>query len=153
MENSFIKKEKISVGATLIELILVVAIVAILAAPIGAIGGNFLSRNSLQNSVNDIASAFRTAQIYAMNGKEDSKWGVSITGNVLTIFKGDTYSARDSTFDETSNISNRITVSSAEVVFDKLTGNPNSTQNISVSNEAGENHSITVNEIGIVDVN
>ena|SRR3989344_7482496 len=140
-------------GVSIIELLLVVAIVTILAIPTAAVGSNFLTRNNLQNKTNEVVSSLRIAQIGSISGKEDSRWGVTVTPNQIVLFKGDTYILRDPLFDQTFSIPGSISITNFEVVFDKVTGNPSSTWLINVSNDIGESNSVSINEIGIVDVN
>jgi len=140
-------------GVTFIELILVVAMLLIMVTAYGAVGSNFLARNRFQNSTNEVLSFIRTAQINAMSGKSDSRWGVKVTANQIVLFKGDSYSARDTVFDEAFAIPPGVTVTSSEVVFDKLTGNPSSTLSIVVTAASGEAATVSINEIGIANVN
>jgi prepilin-type N-terminal cleavage/methylation domain-containing protein len=147
------RKSSIKFGFTLIELLLTVSIVTLLAVPVASVGTSFLTRNDLQNNVNEVVSALRTAQINSMSGKEDSTWGVAVTGTEIVKFMGANYASRDPNYDVKFTIPQKITISSFELVFDKLTGNPSSTQIITLGNEIGESHTVMVNEVGVVDVN
>ena len=144
MKNNLLQKN----GFTLIELILVVAIISILAASATSFGSNFLTRNNLENKTNEVVSSLRTAQVNAISSKEDRQWGVETTSSQIKLF-----AVGDSGFDQTFSVPASISISVENVVFDKLTGNPDSVSTITVSNNIGESNTVTVNEVGIVDVN
>jgi four helix bundle protein len=140
-------------GVSLIELLLVVAILLIIFIPVGALGSGFLARIDLDNASAEIASFLRTSQINAMASKGASRWGVNVSGSDITLFVGDSYASRDQTYDQVSKLSSRVSVTAFEVVFDKVIGDPNTTQTINLANSIGGTVTITVNEVGIVDVN
>lgn len=140
-------------GFTLIELLLVISIIAIVGATTIPAGSAFLVRNNLKNKTNEVVSSLRIAQLNAISGKEDSQWGVNISSSQITLFKGSTYTIRDSSFDQSYSIPGSISITQVERVFDKLTGNPNSTVTITVSSNAGDSNTVTLNEVGTVDIN
>lgn len=137
-------------GFSLIEMLLVISITAIIGATTIPVASNFLARNHLKNKTNEVISSLRTAQINALSGKEDSQWGVNISTTQITLYKGSSYAGRDSAFDQSFNIPSIISITQAEVVFDKLTGNPDTTATITISSDIGSN-TVTVNEVGTVD--
>jgi len=126
-------------GVTLIELLLVIS--------------NFLVRNNLQNKVNEVVSTLRTAQLNSISSKGDSRWGVTATTDDIILFRGDSYASRDPTYDEKFSIPKSVTVTSFEVAFNKLTGNPNQVLTVILSNNIGESYTVSLNEVGIVDLN
>lgn len=138
-------------GISIIEIILVIAIVAIIGAATIPLGAQFLNRNSLKNKTNELVTSLNIAQINAMSGKDDSRWGVTVSGNQIVMFQGDSYSTRNSTFDVTYTIPASVSITSFEVVFSKVTGDPDSAQNITVSSSQGSKQ-VQVNQLGVVDV-
>jgi type II secretory pathway pseudopilin PulG len=139
-------------GITLIELLLVVAIMIVIAVSTASFGSAFLVRNRTDNKVNEVVSSLRTAQINAMSGKGNSQWGVYTTSTEIILFMGTSYASRDNTYDQTFFVPPSVSVSAAEVIFDTITGNPDATETISISNDIGESFSVNVNGVGIVDV-
>lgn len=139
-------------GFTIIELLMVIAIVAILGATIIPLSANFLVRSNLENKTNEVVSHLRTAQINTLAGKEDSQWGVNITSTQIILFKGSSYAARDSTFDQIFSIPGSVTITQDEIVFSKLTGNPDATASLTVIAGGAGSKTVTVNEVGTVDV-
>lgn len=139
-------------GVSLIELILVVAIISILVVSYSSIGSSFFVRNQLQNKVNELTSSVRIAQINTISAKGNSRWGVTVTGGQIVLFKGDSYALRDPIFDEKYSIPSSISITPFEVVFEKLTGNSTGALTITVSSNLGESTQVIVNQVGSVDV-
>lgn len=139
-------------GVSIIELLLVIAIIAVIGATTIPAGAGFLVRNHLKNKTNEVVSTLRAAQINTLSGKEDSQWGVQISSNQIIMFKGASYSTPGTTFDQEYNIPASISITQTEIVFDKLTGNPDTTATITVSSNVGASNTVTVNEVGVVDV-
>lgn len=141
-----------SKGITIIELLIVIAIIAIIGASTTPMLSNFLVRNFLRNKTNELTASLRTAQINSISGKEDSQWGVNISSSDITLFKGSSFASRDPDFDQPFSIPASINITNDEIMFDRLTGNPDSTATLSVSSNAGESNTVSVNEVGTVNV-
>ncbi len=140
-------------GFTLIELLLVVAIVSIIGVSGSAIGQRFLVTNYLENKTNELASILITAQLNSMSGKENSQWGVSVSGNQMTLFKGNSYITRDPSFDTSFNIPGSISITNDEVVFSRVVGEPDVVATYILTANDGSSSTVTVNEVGVVNVN
>lgn len=137
-------------GFTFIELLLTVAMVLVL----GGFSSIYLTRslysNATQNTADYIAGTLRKAQAYAMSGKNNSKWGVTITGNQVVFFQGNSYATRVTSQDQTFDLNTNITISGfSEVVFTKDTGTPSATLTVTISaSQASKN--LTLNNQGVV---
>ena len=142
-------------GVTLIELLLVVAIMAIILSSAYPLGAGFLARNNFKNKINETVNSLRIAQLNSISGKEAVSWGVNVDSNQITLFSGTSYSSRNPVYDEVYDIPPSVSANPVpiEVVFDRLTGNPNSSATIVISSDSGESASVYINEVGIVDVN
>jgi GxxExxY protein len=140
-------------GFTIIELLIVIAIVAIIGGTTIPLGANFLVRSHVENKTNELVSSLRTAQLNTISGKEDSQWGVNITSTQIILFAGASYAARDSTFDQIFSIPGSVTITTDEIIFSKLTGDPDATASLTVSAGGAGNSTVSVNEVGTVDVN
>lgn len=139
-------------GFTLVEIILVVAIIAITAAATAPVYQSFQSRNDLEVAVNAIPPALRRAQVLAQAPDGDTSWGVRIQSGTIVVFQGASYAARNTTLDEVTDITSTITPSGlAEVVFTKFTGLPNTTGTITLTNVNGTIRNITVNGKGMIE--
>ena len=140
-------------GMTLIELLLVIAIIAVLGVSTMSIGQKFLVDNYLQNKTNELVATLRTAQLNAMSGKENSQWGVTVTNGQIILFKGSSYAGRDTDFDTSFKIPASIGITNDEIVFALVTGEPNKTANYNLSTNSGSGQTVSINQLGIIDVN
>lgn len=132
-----------SKGFTLLEIILVLAILAI----IGSIGftylGGYKSSTEIDETANQIVGKLREVQAKAMAGEDNLSWGVhfdNIDANdpYYEIFSGAAYPgtiaekiylnslAQDARFQTPSS------GTSVNIIFSKITGAPSSAQNIVV---------------------
>ncbi len=116
-------------GFTLIELIIVLAIIAVLGALSIPFIQSFQATSSLQTNADDIRQTFRRAQQLAVSGAHSDAWGVyvDVVGNSITLFKGSSYASRDTIFDLTTTFSDAFSLSnnfSDEVIFSQFSGTP-----------------------------
>lgn len=155
MGNENINNVKPQIGVSFVELLLIITIVTILSVGAYPFGASFLARNHLKNKTNEIISSFRIAQINSISGKEDSQWGVYVDSSSIIMFMGSSYISPGTVQDQVYEVPSTISVSPnpVEVVFDKLNGNSSSTVTITVTNAIGGSNTISVNEVGVVDVN
>lgn len=137
-------------GFNILELLLAIAIVVAIAGIIIPISGNAFTRNNLNLSTQQIVQNFRRAQSLAQASTGNSDWGVYLSGYTTTIFKGASYAARDTNYDELAELYGRATSSGLiEVVFNKATGLPKAfgTTTIMITNEISN---ISINAKGII---
>ncbi len=136
-----------SKGVTLIELLLVIAIIALLGATTIPVGSGFLIRNQFHNKQNELISSLRTAQLNSLSGKGNRQWGVDISASTIKM-----YAVGDANFDQSFNIPGSISITQDTIIFQKLTGNPDATATLTVSSNGGDSKTITVNQLGVVNV-
>jgi type II secretory pathway pseudopilin PulG len=136
-------------GFSLIEALLALLIIVFLAALIFPLSLNFYKNQQLQTHSQQILQTLRRAQLKAMAVEQDSSFGVYITNDNYTLFKGNSYATRDSQYDEVFDLPQIITVQGAprEAVFSKFEGKPARPGNIVLSND-GESQTININGIG-----
>lgn len=138
-------------GFTLLELLLSVIILTLIAGFSLPFYVSFQQRNELDTTTNLTVDMLRRAQNYARSGDGDSQWGVATQGGQLTVFKGATYAARDTTEDEAVAIPGSISASGlAEVTFSKLRGIPSTTGSISLASTVNTTRTVTINAMGTV---
>lgn len=138
-------------GFTTIELILTIGIMGVMFAASTPIFRSFLLKNDLEVSFNVLNQNLYRAQSLARNGERDSSWGVRIQSGSIVLFKGNSYAARDTGFDEAYTIPTGMQVGgTAEYVFQRFTGLPITT-GVSNLTYAGETHTSTVNSKGMVE--
>lgn len=137
-------------GFTLIELILVIALMLTVGTMVAPFAGGFLIRVYHETTVNSLVSALHRAQSLSLDGKSNTTWGICQTGNLIRVYTG---SCASPTIKEDTSVPSTVTISGlSDITFARTTGEPSGTLSISVSSDAGTK-TITLNAIGVVDVN
>lgn len=141
-------------GFTLLEVLLSVALIAVLAGISLPVSQQFQQRSDLRTTATVIVENMRRAQILAQASDEDSSWGISIDpgdSDTIVVFRGATFATRDATSDEVTGMSNTITTSgTSEYVFAKTTGLPSDTGTITLTNTTGGTIAIQINAKGTI---
>lgn len=110
-------------GFTFIEIILVLAIVLTIGTMAASFSGNFFFSKNVSNFYEMFRSNIRQAQLYSMEGRGGSEWGVALRGRSLILFRGSSYASRESTFDEAVSIPGIVVFSGFdEVIMERGTG-------------------------------
>jgi len=138
-------------GFTLLEILLSIAIIAIIAGIGIPIYQSFQVRNDIDIAAAAYVQNLHRAQALSQAVDGDTSWGVYAVSGSITLFKGTSYAARDITYDEIFNVSNSIVLSGiSEIVFSKFTGLPQTTGTIILTSINNENRNITINAKGMV---
>lgn len=139
------------IGFTLLELILVVALLAITSAIVAPIYFSAKSADDLDNSANALASSLRKAQLLSMAVEGDSSWGIKLIDEDIIIFRGVDYLSRDSSWDEIFKVNKNIKNSGLdEIVFLKFSGRPNLSGDIILS-DGNKNKILNINSLGVIE--
>ncbi len=147
------KKGRVSLkGFTLPEMLLSVSLLAIIGGMIIPSYHTFLVRNDLDIATITLAQNLRQAQSLAQSGDGDMTWGIRVGVGSILIYKGVSYVARDSTFDQNTQMPKSIVPTGlSEINFSKVAGLPNATGTFTLTSQANEKRTITINEKGMVD--
>lgn len=139
-------------GFTLLEMLLVVALIGLVAGMGAPLFQSFQVRNDLDIAATTAIESLRRAQALARSVDGDVPWGVRIaTSTGITLFKGTSYAARDAAFDETTAISTIVSVGGvSEVVFAKVTGFPNVTGTTTLTSTTNETRNFSLNAKGTI---
>ncbi|TSC75288.1 MAG: Uncharacterized protein G01um101430_495 [Parcubacteria group bacterium Gr01-1014_30] len=139
-------------GFTLFEILLAVAILAILISITIPLGLDFYKSQQLEANTQGILQTLRRAQSKAMSAELDFPWGVYLTNDNYILFRGSSYASRDSQYDEVFDLPLTISLSGiSEIVFSKLEGRPNVTGDIILSSSL-DVMTININEAGRVNL-
>jgi prepilin-type N-terminal cleavage/methylation domain-containing protein len=139
-------------GFSMIEVLLSVAIIGILVGTSVPVYQVFYNKNIMDVASVSVAQSLRRAQILSQSVDGDMSWGVSVGSNKITVFKGVDYVSRAGNLDEDFDLPESVTPSGlSEVVFNKLTGEPQSTGTLTLTSSNGEVRTITINEKGIIE--
>lgn len=138
-------------GFTLIEMVLVVGVITAVLA----IGAPFYlslsNRSEVDTAASLLAQDLYQAQSYSRSQNQDSQWGVAVNGQVITLFSGANYAARDQTQDVTYTVPSSVSLSgTSEVVYSKLYGLPQNTGSYTITG-GGKTANVTVNNKGMVE--
>jgi prepilin-type N-terminal cleavage/methylation domain-containing protein len=136
---------------TLFEMLLVMSLLAMMAFIAVPVYQTFQVSNDLESADEYLVQSLKRAQSLAHSAKNDSNWGVHVTAGTISLFSGASYVLRDTNFDETFTISNKITPTGlSDLVFTKLTGLPDTTGSFTLTGSNSETRTITVNSKGTV---
>lgn len=138
-------------GFTLIEMVLSVAMLAVIAGIGVPVYQALQVRNDLDITATSLTQDYRRAQVLSQASQGDSEWGVQVNSAGVTLFKGVSYAARDVSYDEVSPIPASITSTGLlSVVFSRLTGLPQTTGTTTLTSNANEVRTIHINTEGTV---
>lgn len=105
-------------------------------------------RSEMDNTLTTVAQTLRRAQLLSQTNERDSTWGMRVQSGSVTLFRGNTYASRDTSFDEIVTTSSSITPSGiTEVVYSKMTGLPNTTGTLTLS-ATNDTRTIVINAKG-----
>lgn len=132
-------------GFTIIELLLTMAMIAILTGITIPLYSISQSKDDLQTEASFVISAIRSAKIFSTSGKENSEWGIHFQQGKMIIFKGTSFSTRDISFDEEMPVGQSISFTGLnDIYFTKLYGIPSATGSITLSIPNGDFKNIQV---------
>lgn len=133
-------------GSTLIELILVVAILTILGAMNLPLVSRMLYRNKAIVAVEQVVAFARKAQTYAMSRKNNDVWGICIVSNKLRLYQNNCTSP---VMKDDYDFGIEVTASDVNLAFD-FRGQTTTTSIV----VHGQTEDITVNisDLGVVNV-
>lgn len=139
-------------GFTLIEMLLSIALMAVLVGIGAPIYARSQTKNDLDTSVQIWVESLRRAAILSAGVEGDSTWGASFTTGTITLFRGASFASRDSSYDELFAIPTTISASGlTEVVMSKLTGYPTTTGTTTIGSSAvSDAAGVTINSKGMV---
>lgn len=143
--------DKVRQGFTLVEVLLSVAVIAVLAGISAPVFSRLSTKNDLDTAVVSLAQSWRRVQALSMANDGDTVWGVKVGAGSITVFKGTSFASRDTNYDETFTLPLTISVSGAvtEITFNKLTGTPSATGTVSLTS-FGDTTTLTINSKGTV---
>lgn len=152
MKNT-LKKQS---GFTLIELIIVIAIITIITSTAGVALSNFLLSSQINSYTNQLVQVMRKAQNRAFSSVYNSDWGLHFSEeNSFTLFQGETYANSNSDTHETYEFPQSLSlknIQNSEIVFQNVSGRIPQPMNFSVSNIEGEEYFIEINQLGKIEI-
>lgn len=139
---------------TSIELLLSLAIISLILAVSTPFYLSLYTRSKTESALKEIESAVHRTKIKAMASELDDNWGIAIgSDNRITIFKGSSYSSRNTNYDESSAIEPGIEVENVqEIIFSKGIALPNTNSTIILRNSNEETIQIYIDSYGNTEI-
>ncbi len=148
-------------GLTLLEIIIVVAITAIIAGGVFSMFSAFIMDTQVDDAAQEMIYALRKANTNTMVRLNDLPWGVRFddTTSQFTFFAGSTYATRAIQYDAVTILPTSVTFSQIslngggkEVVFRKVAGDTAQYGTLKVRSTNGKERTITINQLGQIEV-
>ena len=138
-------------GLTLIEIILVIAAIAVIVGLSTPLFQIFQVSNDLDDTAALLAQTLRRAQTHTASGDSGGPWGVRVGTSTFTLFQGADYASRDQSLDQPFPLPVTINASgSVETVFTGRSGFPEEASTTTLKIASGRQKTILVNAKGRV---
>lgn len=131
-------------GMTLMELLLVIALIIILAASTTPFLSRFILQTNLDATVDKLVGTIRKAQEYAMDGKDGAVWGVCKFNDLIRMYSG---SCASPTMSEDFSIPATVTLVNFSDVTFNLRGEPSASLSITLTTSL-ESKTVELNTAG-----
>jgi len=143
-------KKKLSSGFSLVEVLVVISIISVILGIAVFSFRSFQVKSDIDISQANIVHQLRRAITLARASEGDSDWGVYIQSESATIFKGNSYTGRDSSFDEVQELKKKVVPQqNYEIIFTKFSSEPQYVGNI-VLNSQDNTKTININIKGVI---
>ncbi len=144
-------------GFTYIELVIVLAILALIAVLSMATFQSVVRNSAGRVASQEIADALRDARSNTLAAKNDTVYGVRIASTSVTRFVGGTYTSGHAsntvyTYEAGAYATGTLVIGPTDIVFARLTGMPNATGSIFVHDMDGTlTATVTLSGTGLVE--
>ena len=148
-------------GITIIEALVVIAIIGILVAIVIPQFAKTRENQVLKSAVSDMLSSFSKARSETLSSLNSSEYGVRFESDKVIIFKGKVFSS-GAADNETISITTPATIAnvtlggvsavSGDMYFSRLSGSPSKTGTVTIST-ASLSKIITISATGVASVN
>ncbi len=129
------KNQKFTTGFTIIELLVVLAIIAIIAGFGVFISFDFYRSLVITGERDTAVALLRRARIRALNNTHEMSQGFYVATTTFVLFQGPSYASRTAAFDELFPRSSGVSVSGPSAfVFQNLSGDSNVSGTIAFGN-------------------
>ncbi len=144
------RKKLRTAGFTLVEILLVVAIISLSSSVSFAVGRSYLLRARHLAAVQVIESQLVSARVFSTANRAGSSWGVRSANSSVTLFSGESYDTRNVQLDYVTQLPSLVTVTGNDIVFQKDTGFVSGGGVYTISSEY-ETTVVQVNTLGVVE--
>lgn len=146
---------------TLLEILITLAVMSFVVGGTFVIFSSFITNTYLEDTTQEIVHALRKANTNTAARLYDLRWGVYFDEAALrfTFFAGDSYATRSLQYDEVTNLPTSVTFGpislnggGKEVVFIKVVGGTTQYGSLEVRNTNAQQHTLTINQLGQIEV-
>ena len=143
-------------GVTAIEILFVLAIIAIIVAVVSPQFSRIRENQVLQNTLGDIISALNKAQSKTLSSVNSLSYGVHFQSDKVIIFEGIAFTAGEPANEEISILTpasisdvtlGGVSGPDGDIFFNRLSGSPNQTGTVTVSTSSS-NKVISISAAG-----
>lgn len=121
--KQMIGKTRKKLGVTLLEIMLSMAILAVIAISSLPFFVTLIGKNRLTSTQTLVAQALRQAAVRAQAGQANSDWGVAVRPEKVVVFSGSDYDNRNGQHDIASSLDGGVNFAGdTEIVFGKVSG-------------------------------
>ena len=145
-------------GVTLVEILVIVAIIGILFAIVGLPFLKFRQQQALQNTTNAVVSVINEARTKTLAAVNSSVYSVRIQSDRVILFSGASYNSADTT-NQTTLFETPITGTwslqptpgtTDTITFVRLTGTTTNSGTITLSIPSGATRTVTISSLGTI---
>ncbi len=147
-------------GFTLIEILIVIAILAVLVTIIVSTFSLFNKNEAIKKDTETVVEVLQQARSQTLSSKNGSQYGVHFGTSKITLFTGATYSAGASTNSDTTLASTdtivtvTLTGGGNDIVFTRLTGETAQNGTVVVSSPtSSRTKTVTIYKTGVIESN
>ena len=144
-------------GVTLIELLIAIAIMAIISAAAIPIYGNLQVSSQINENTTLIIQTTKTARQNSISRVNDLSHGVKFLTDSFVLYQGTDYNTRLADYDRliplSSSLSLSTTFTNNEINFSRSLGTPNETGIITINHSLGKTKTIQINKFGTIEEN
>jgi len=121
-------------GFTLIEIIIVIALITVLAALVAPAGIDFYHDELIERDTELLKTNLEKARDFAISGRLDSSWSIKFEANKYILFKGGNFAERNEDYDKEFTLSSGLNITSEEdpIVFEKISGKPSILEELTI---------------------
>lgn len=158
--STIIKSRKsLPAGFTLVELLISISILTLLSSLAFPVYNNLYASTKLEEAAIYAEEELMVTRNLAASGYNDSNYGlyfdISVSGiDKMIRYRGDSYVARETSYDVIKNFDEAIEVSSTfsgnEINFSNGTGAPSNVGSVDILYNDGSTRKIIINEYGII---
>ena len=143
-------------GFTLVELLIVIAVMLILAVAGAGVFANLQKTTQITDGADAIAQIFKLAKARAGAQFNGSGHGVYVRDRYYILYQGSSYASRDSGYDRVESLAASLSLTTSivgrDINFSKGLGVPSATGTVRLIHNGNIERLITINDFGTINV-